>query len=114
MKIRKKLDEYGMVILDELDFKFYGGGGKGGGGKTKNIYMPAPAAVSQPVPQPVAAPAPTPVTEAVTQDTASTPEEEAKKLKEANKSGAKSLQIPLTGSTSTSTASDATKAVGTV
>ena len=110
MKIRRKLDEYGMVISDELDFKFYGGGGGkggGGGGKTKTIYMPAPAAaVSAP------APAPAPVTEAVTQDIAATPEEEAKKLKEANKSGAKSLQIPLTGVTAG--VSDATKAVGTV
>ena len=109
MKIRRKLDEYGMIISDELDFKFYGGGGKGGGGgKTEKIYMPAPAAVSTPV----ATPAPAPVTEAVTQDTAATPEEEAKKLKEANKSGAKSLQIPLTGVTAG--VSDATKAVGTI
>ena len=109
MKIRRKLDEYGMVISDELDFKFYGGGGKGGGsGKTEKIYMPAPAAVSTPV----STPAPAPVTEAVTQDTAATPEEEAKKLKEANKAGAKSLQIPLTGTTAG--VSDATKAVGTI
>lgn len=108
MKIRRKLDEYGMVISDELDFKFYGGKG-GGGGKTKEIYMPAPAAAT-PVATP--APAPAPVTEAVTQDTAATPEEEAKKLKEANKSGAKSLQIPLTGATAAT--SDATKAVGTI
>jgi len=108
MKIRRKLDEYGMVISDELDLKFYGGGGgKGGGGKTKNIYMPAPVATPTPV-----TPAPAPVTEAVTQDTAATPEEEAKKLKEANKSGAKSLQIPLTGASSG--VSDATKAVGTI
>ena len=74
------------------------------GGMKEMIYMPAPAAVSTP--------APAPVTEAVTQDTAATPEEEAKKLKEANKAGAKSLQIPLTGSTTA--ISDATKAVGTV
>ena len=108
MKIRRKLDEYGMVISDELDLKFYGGGGgKGGGGKTKNIYMPAPVATPTPV-----TPAPAPVTEAVTQDTAATPEEEAKKLKEANKSGAKSLQIPLTGVSSG--VSDASKALGTV
>jgi hypothetical protein len=112
MKIRRKLDEYGMVISDELDFKFYGGGGKGGGGgKTEKIYMPAPAALSTPVATPVT-PAPAPVSEAVTQDTAATPEEEAKKLKEANKAGAKSLQIPLTGSTSA--VSDAAKSVGTV
>ena len=111
MKIRRKLDEYGMVISDELDFKFYGGGGKGGGsGKTEKIYMPAPAALA-PVATPVT-PAPAPVSEAVTQDTAATPEEEAKKLKEANKAGAKSLQIPLTGVTAG--VSDATKAVGTI
>ena len=105
MKIRSKLDEYGMIEENELDFKFYGGGGgKGGGSSTpQQIYMPAPA---------VTTPAPAPVTEAVTQDTAATPEEEAKKLKEANKAGAKSLQIPLTGSTTA--ISDATKAVGTV
>ena len=105
MKIRRKLDEYGMVISDELDLKFYGGGGKGGGA-SQPVYVPqpAPAAVTK-------APA-APATEAVTQDVAATPEEEAKKLKEANKSGAKSLQIPLTGSTSA--VSDASKAVGTV
>lgn len=112
MKIRRKLDEYGMIISDELDFKFYGGGGKGGGGggKPQVVYMPAPAALSTPVATPT--PAPAPVKEAVTQDIAATPEEEAKKLKEANKSGAKSLQIPLTGATAGS--SDATKAVGTI
>lgn len=110
MKIRRKLDEYGMIISDELDFKFYGGGGKGGGGRTEKIYMPAPAALSTPVATP--APAPAPVSEAVTQDIAATPEEEAKKLKEANKAGAKSLQIPLTRASSG--VSDATKAVGTI
>ena len=105
MKIRSKLDEYGMIEENELDLKFYGGGGgKGGGSSTpQQIYMPAPA---------VTTPAPAPVTEAVTQDTAATPEEEAKKLKEANKAGAKSLQIPLTGSTNA--VSDAAKAVGTI
>ena len=112
MKIRKRLDEFGMIISDELDFKFYGGGGKGGGGGpiSKMVYVPQPAALA-PAATPVT-PAPAPVTEAVTQDTAATPEEEAKKLKEANKSGAKSLQIPLTGVTAG--VSDATKAVGTV
>ena len=105
MKIRRKLDEYGMLVPNELELKFYGGGGgKGGGGGMQPIYMPAPAAVSTP--------APAPVKEAVTQDTAATPEEEAKKLKEANKAGAKSLQIPLTGSTNA--VSDAAKAVGTI
>lgn len=105
MKIRRELDEYGMLVPNELELKFYGGGGgKGGGSSTpQTIYMPAPA---------VTTPAPAPVTEAVTQDTAATPEEEAKKLKEANKAGAKSLQIPLTGSTNA--VSDAAKAVGTI
>ena len=104
MKIRRKLDEYGMLLPNELELKFYGGGGgKGGGGQT--VYVPQPAASTV-----MKAPA-APATEAVTQDIAVTPEEEAKKLKEANKSGAKSLQIPLTGNTSTS---DATKAVGTI
>lgn len=109
MKIRRKLDEYGMIISDELDFKFYGGGGKGGGA-SQPIYIPQPVAAPAAVTTP--APAPAPVTEAVTQDIAATPEEEAKKLKEANKSGAKSLQIPLTGVTTG--VSDATKAVGTI
>ena len=104
MKIRRKLDEYGMLVPNELELKFYGGGGKGGGSTPVYIPQPAPAAVTTP--------APAPVTEAVTQDTAATPEEEAKKLKEANKSGAKSLQIPLTGVTAG--VSDATKAVGTI
>lgn len=109
MKIRRKLDEYGMIISDELELKFYGGGGGkgggGGGGGVQPVYIPQPAAA-------VTTPAPAPVTEALTQDTATTPEEEAKKLKEANKSGAKSLQIPLTGASSG--VSDASKAVGTI
>lgn len=102
MKIRRKLDEYGMLVPNDLELKFYGG--KGGGGQT--VYVPQPAASTV-----MKAPA-APITEAVTQDIAATPEEEAKKLKEANKSGAKSLQIPLTGSTSA--VSDAAKSVGTV
>ena len=106
MKIRRKLDEYGMLVPNELELKFYGGGGGKGGGGSHPIYIP------QPAPAAVSTPAPAPVTEAVTQDTAATPEEEAKKLKEANKSGAKSLQIPLTGVSSG--VSDATKAVGTI
>lgn len=105
MKIRRKLDEYGMLVPNELELKFYGGGGGKGGGGSQPIYIPQPAAA-------VSTPAPAPVTEAVTQDIAATPEEEAKKLKEANKAGAKSLQIPLTGSTTA--VSDAAKAVGTI
>ena len=111
MKIRSKLDEDGMIEENELSFKYYKGKGGGGSSKPQVVYMPAPAAVSAPAVS-TPAPAPAPVQEAVTQDTAATPEEEAKKLKEANKSGAKSLQIPLTGVTSA--VSDATKAVGTV
>lgn len=107
MKLRNKLDEYGQLLPHELSLDVFGGG-KGGGGGVKKVYMPAPAA---PAVTSVVAPAPAPVQEAVTQDTAATPEEEAKKIKEANKSGVKSLQIPLTGTTSTT---DATKAVGTV
>lgn len=111
MKIRSKLDEFGMIEENELSFKYYKGKGGGVGGMKERIYMPAPAAAATPTVF-TPAPAPAPVTEAVTQDTAATPEEEAKKLKEANKAGAKSLQIPLTGSTTA--VSDATKAVGTL
>lgn len=69
-----------------------GGGGKGGGGGT--TYTPVYTA-------PQAAPD---QTAASTQDLATTPLEEAKKLKEAQKVGAKSLQIPLTDvASSTST-----------
>lgn len=99
MKIRKKLDEYGRIDVsnDELDFKFYGG--KGGG--SVPVYTPEP--YTEPVAPPVA--------EAATQDIADTPEEEAAKIKQANKLGAKSLQIPLTG---TNTTTEAPKAIGTV
>lgn len=99
MKLRSKLDEYGRIIEDELSFKFFGGGGKGGGGSS-TTYVPTYTA-------PQAAPKPA---EAVTQDTAVTPEEEAKKMKEAQKVGAKSLQIPVMGATNS--ASNTT--VGTV
>lgn len=60
-----------------------GGGGKGGGGTTYTPVYTAPQAAPQPA-------------DAVTQDVAPTPEEEAKKMKEAQKVGAKSLQIPIT------------------
>ena len=108
MKIRRKLDEDGMIEENELSFKYYKGKGGGGSSRPEIVYMPAPAAATPSV----STPAPAPVLEAVTQDTAATPEEEAKKLKEANKAGAKSLQIPLTGTSSG--VSDATKAVGTI
>lgn len=73
-----------------------GGGGKGGGGGT--VYTPVYTA-PQVAPQPA---------DAVTQDVATTPEEEAKKMKEAQKVGAKSLQIPITD-----VAQQATSTVGT-
>ena len=79
-----------------------GGGGKGGGGGGTNTttYVPQYTA-------PQAAPD---QTAASTQDLATTPEAEAKKLKEAQKVGAKSLQIPLMdtkGTTATSTVGQA-------
>ncbi len=60
------------------------------GGSTvveKPVYVPPPAA-------------PTPASAATQQD-AMTPEEEAKKKLEAQKAGAKSLQIPVTGGAAT-------------
>lgn len=67
-----------------------GGGGKGGGTTYTPVYTAPQAAPDQ--------------TAASTQDLATTPLEEAKKLKEAQKVGAKSLQIPITDvASSTST-----------
>ena len=60
----------------------------GGGGKSSSA--PAPVYTA-----PTTAPS---VSDASTQDIAETPEEEAKKTKEAQRSGAKSLQIPITSS----------------
>lgn len=80
-------------ILDDASSLECLGGGKGGG----TVYVPQPT----PAPTP---PAPPPPAEAATFETAS---DTANKL-EANKKGAKSLQIPLTSNT------DADKAVGTV
>ena len=62
-------------------------GGKGGGDTVveKPVYVPPPAAPA--------------VQMAATQDEAITPEEEAKRKLEAQKAGAKSLQIPVTGAT---------------
>lgn len=68
------------------DFNLNEGGGKGGGSSAP----PPPAPVYTPPPV-----APRPAAEASTQATATTPEEEAKKIKESQRSGAKSLQIPL-------------------
>lgn len=81
-----------------------GGGGKGGGGV---VYVPQPApAVTPPAPPPA-------VAEATFVSSAKDLEsEEALKVKEAKKKGAKSLQIPLTDNTTAT--SDAAKVVGTV
>lgn len=62
------------------------GGGKGGGSAPAPIFVPPPAAPA--------------VTEASTQASAATPEEELERKKKSIKSGAKSLQIPLTDSSS--------------
>lgn len=60
------------------------GGGKGGSSVVeKPVYVPPPA--------------PPAINEAVTQEEAVSPEEEMKRTKEALKQGAKSLQIPVTG-----------------
>jgi hypothetical protein len=67
------------------------GGGKGGGTSTVEVptFVPPPAAPA--------------VLEAATQEMAVTPEEEAARKKQANRQGAKSLQIP-TLSTAANTA----------
>lgn len=78
--------KYFKILMEEE-----GGGGKGGGGTTYTPVYTAPQAAPD-------------QTAASTQDLATTPLEEAKKLKEAQKVGAKSLQIPLTDvASSTST-----------
>lgn len=83
-------------ILDDASSLECLGGGKGGGG---TVYVPQPTPAPTPPPPPA---------EAATFETADVTGQEAANMKEANKKGAKSLQIPLTGST------DADKAVGTV
>lgn len=65
------------------------GGGKGGGSVETPVFVPPPVAPA--------------VSEAATQDSAVSPEEEMKRKREATKSGAKSLQIPTTGTTTTQT-----------
>jgi hypothetical protein len=74
------------IIVDRLK---NGGGGKGGGVVEKPVYVPPPAAPG--------------MTEAATQEDAITPEEEAQRVKEASKKGAKSLQIPVVEGGSTGT-----------
>ena len=72
----------------------HGGGGKGGGTAPAPVFVPPAVA---PLAQ-----------EAATQESAVTPEEEAKRKREALKTGAKSLQIPTGGGDAA-----ATGAVGT-
>ena len=95
--------ETGRILDDASSLECLGGGGGKGGG---TVYVPQPQAAQTPV-------APPPVAQAAMFETADdvTTEETINK-KEANKKGAKSLQIPLTDSTAATT--DADKAVGTV
>ena len=78
MKDMFKEDQFGMYLGNGIVMAKKGGGA-----------APAPIFTAPP-----AAPA---VTEAATQASAVTPEEELARKKEATKSGAKSLQIPITG-----------------
>lgn len=97
--------ETGNIIDDCNSLECLGGGGGKGGGGTVYIPQPAPA-VTPPAPPPA-------VAEATFVSSAGDLEsEEALKVKEAKKKGAKSLQIPLTDNTTAT--SDAAKAVGTV
>lgn len=83
----EELDSEGFV---DSPFANFGGGGKGGGDSVQTpVFVPPPVAPS--------------ISEAATQESAVTPEEEAKRKKEATKSGAKSLQIPTTGTTGSDT-----------
>ena len=97
--------ETGRVLDDASSLDcLEGGGGKGGGGKT--VYVPQPVAAPTPTPPP-------PPAQASTFETADDANsEETINKKEANKKGAKSLQIPLIDNTTATT--DADKAVGTV
>ena len=104
---RIKFDlETGRVLDDASSLDcLEGGGGKGGGGGT--VYVPQPVAAPTPTPPPP------PPSQASTFETADdVNSEETINKKEANKKGAKSLQIPLIDNTTATT--DADKAVGTV
>jgi hypothetical protein len=72
------------MIKVEIE-RLMNGGGKSGGSTVveKPVYTPPPAA-----PQP---------TEAATMEMAQTPEEEQKRVRDAQRKGAKSLQIPMSG-----------------
>lgn len=95
--------ETGNIIDDCNSLECLGGGGKGGGG---TVYIPQPAPAVTPPPPP-------PPAQAATFETADdVSSEETFNKKEANKKGAKSLQIPLTDNTTAT--SDAAKVVGTV
>lgn len=97
--------ETGRVLDDASSLECLGGGGGKGGSAPVYIPQPAPA-VTPPAPPPA-------VAEATFVSSAGDLEsEEALKVKEAKKKGAKSLQIPLTDNTTAT--SDAAKAVGTV
>ena len=100
-------------ILDDASSLECLGGGKGGGG---TVYVPQPTPAPTPeAPPPPPAPEATfvsPVTESAYKDAGELASEEALKVKEAKRKGAKSLQIPLTDSTAAIT--DADKVVGTV
>ena len=99
--------ETGRVLDDASSLDcLEGGGGKGGGGG-KTVYVPQPVAAPTPTPPPP------PPAQASTFETADdVNSEETLNKKEANKKGAKSLQIPLIDNTTATT--DADKAVGTV
>ena len=104
--------ETGNIIDDCNSLECLGGGGKGGGG---TVYIPQPAPAVTPPAPPAPAPSATfvsPATEAAYKDAGDLENEEALKVKEAKRKGAKSLQIPLTDNTTAT--SDAAKVVGTV
>lgn len=83
---------------------FGGGGGKGGSAAPAPIYTPPPVAPAAPAQAATMTGA-----DAVQQEESGDPEEEAKKIKEAQKKGAKSLQIPLSKDSET-----ASSTVGTI
>ena len=90
----ERVDTEGFVDVLGLNGK----GGKGGGSAPAPVFVPPAVA---PLAQ-----------EAATQESAVTPEEEAKRKKEALKTGAKSLQIPTGGgdAAATGTVGTGTKA----